>query len=109
MGKQSYEVALLAPAQRELEEIAAVHVQLVGAGSARRMTDQLYHSMERLAQFPLSGALINDKELRREGYRLVISGDYLCIYRLMGETVYIYHIVHGATDYPKLMKEHQPH
>lgn len=105
MDKRKYEVIILAPAQCELEEIATVHYQLVGSKSARRITEQIYHSLERLTQFPLSGAQINDKELRREGYRLVISGDYLCVYRIIAETVYVYHIVHGATDYPKLMKE----
>ena len=32
------------------------------------------------------------------------TGKYLVFYRLLGDTVVIYHIAHGASDYPKLLK-----
>jgi hypothetical protein len=31
--------------------------------------------------------------------------NYLCIYRLLSDTVYVYHIADGRTDYPKLMQD----
>jgi plasmid stabilization system protein ParE len=100
-----YELALLAPAQRELEEIAMVHLALVGSDSARKITNQILDSLERLKRYPLSGSLPYDRWLKEAGYRLIISGKYIAIYRLIGDTVYVYHIAHGATDYPKLFKD----
>ena len=58
----------------------------------------------RLELFPLSGSLPRDKELRDGGYRYVIADKYICVYKLIGETVYVYHIAHGAGNYPLLFK-----
>ena len=96
---------LLTPAQRELEEIARVYLELAGADSARKITDQILDSLERLKTYPLSGSLPRDRWLREAGYRLVISGKFVAVYRLFGRTVFVYHIAHGASDYPTLMKE----
>ena len=96
---------LLTPAQRELEEIARVYLELAGADSARKITDQILDSLERLKTYPLSGSLPRDRWLREAGYRLVISGKYLAVYRLVGNSVFVYHIAHGASDYPTLIKD----
>ena len=101
----TYKLKILTPAQRELEEIARVYLELAGADSARRMTDQILNSLERLKAYPLSGSLPRDRLLREAGYRLVISGKFLAAYRLLGDCVFVYHIAHGASDYPTLMKE----
>lgn len=103
-AEKTYAVRILPPAQYELEEIALLHKSLSGAESARNITDGLYAAMERLARFPLTAPLIRDPELRRLGYRYVIVKNYLLFYRLIGDTVYIYHIVHGKTDYPTMLR-----
>ena len=105
MPVTTYKLTLLTPAQRELEEIARVYLELAGADSARRITDQILDSLERLKTFPLSGSLPRDRWLKETGFRLVICGKFIAAYRLIGSTVYVYHIAHGASDYPKLMKE----
>ena len=105
MPAQTIKLAILAPAQRELEEIARVYLELAGADSARRITDQILNSLERLKTYPLSGSLPRDRWLREAGFRLIISGKYIAAYRLMGDTVFVYHIAHGASDYPTLIKE----
>jgi len=107
MGKR-YELSILLPAQAELEEIARVHLALSGPQSARKITDSLYAGMEQLSRFPLSGPIIPDEELSAAGYRFLCVKKYLMFYRLIGETVVIYHIVHGATDYPKLFRSLLP-
>ena len=65
-----------------------------------------------LWRFPLSGHIPQDKELRNGGYRYVIAGKYICVYRLIAGTVYVYHMAHGASNYPtlfkRLMKEENP-
>ncbi len=100
------------PAQRELEEIALLHLNLVGPDSARNITNLILDTLSRLERFPLSGHIPQDKELRNGGYRYVIAGKYICVYRLIAGTVYVYHMAHGASNYPtlfkRLMKEENP-
>ena len=105
MPAQTFKLAILTPAQRELEEIARVYLELAGADSARKITGQILVSLERLKTYPLSGSLPRDRWLREAGYRLVISGKFIAVYRLIERTVYVYHIAHGASDYPTLLKD----
>lgn len=98
------DLEILLPAQGELEEIAQVHMALSGPSSARRMTDAIYEAMEQLRRFPLSGPPIRDELLSSAGYRCISVGKYLVIYRLLGDTVVVFHIADGRTDYPKLLK-----
>ena len=105
MPAPTYKLAILTPAQRELEELARVYLELAGADSARRITDQILDSLERLKTYPLSGSLPRDRWLRDAGYRLVISGKFIAVYRRIERTVFVYHIAHGASDYPALLKE----
>lgn len=97
-------LVLLDPAQRELEEIAQLHRNLVGPNSAHKTTNEIFDALSRLELFPLSGSLPRDKALRDGGYRYVIADKYICVYKLIGETVYVYHIAHGAGNYPLLFK-----
>ena len=102
-------LVILEPAQRELEEIAQIHLNLVGPNSARKITTLILDTLSRLEMFPLSGHIPQDKELRGHGYRLVIAGTYICVYRLISVTVFVYHIAHGASNYrvtfKRLLKE----
>ncbi len=103
---------ILEPAQRELEEIAQLHLNLVGPNSAHKITDLILDTLSRLEMFPLSGHIPQDKELRGNGYRYVIAGKYICVYRVIAENVFVYHIAHGASNYPtlfkRLLKEENP-
>ena len=99
-----YKLDILPPAQAELEEIARIHLSLSGPKSARDIMDIIYAAMDQLTQFPLSGPSVRDEHLRAAGYRYVLAGKYLIFYRFFVDTIVIYHIAHGATDYPKLLK-----
>ena len=93
------------PAQRELEEIALVNLELVGPNSARKITNRIYDALALLQISPNMGVSCVDKPLKMQGYRMLICGNYLCIYRLIGDTLFVYHIVDGRADYPKFMKD----
>lgn len=95
---------ILEPAQRELEEIAQLHLNLVGSNSARNITNLILDTLSRLEMFPLSGHIPQDRDLRNGGYRYVIAGKYICVYRPIAETVFVYHIAHGTSNYPSLFK-----
>ena len=104
MDKGTYNLEILPSAQSELEEIARVHMALSGPQSARKVTDQIYDAMDQLTQFPFSGPIIRDDELRAAGFRYILAAQYLIFYRVLEGLIVIYHIAHGATDYPKLLK-----
>ena len=99
-------LVILDSAQKELEEIALTHLHLVGPASARKITDLIYDTLSRLELFPLSGHPPCDRWLERENYRYVIAGKYIAVYRYIEaeDTVYVYHIAHGARNYPALFK-----
>ena len=101
---QEYKLEILEPAWIELDEIADYHLLMIGPKSAKRITDQILKSLEKLKSFPFSGAQIQDAELKDLGYRIVISGEYICVYRLISDTVFVYHIVHSSRDYPRLFR-----
>ena len=72
---------ILEPAQRELEEIAILHMNLVGPNSARKITNLILDTLSRLELFPLSGPLPEDRELLKNGYRYVIAGNYPLLFK----------------------------
>ena len=69
-----------------------------------KITDRILNALERLEEFPLSCPYVPDTELKSQGYRMLVCDKYVSIYRLLGDTVYVYHIAHGATEYGKLIK-----
>lgn len=97
-------LVILESAQRELEEIAQLHLNLVGAKSAAKIVNEILDTLQRLEQFPLSGHVPRDRFLRQSGYRMVIAGKYICVYRCVGDEALVYHIAHGARDYPRLFR-----
>ncbi len=105
MSNTKYKLRILEPAQRELEEIARVHMELVGPDSARKITNRIYDALTLLQTSPNIGVNCADKPLKTQGYRMLICGNYLCIYRLIGDTVFVNHIADGRADYPKFMND----
>jgi plasmid stabilization system protein ParE len=99
-----YHVELLNPAWLDLDAISDFHLREVGPASARRITDRILSALERLEIFPLSCPLAPYKELADKGYRILVCGEYVCIYVLIGKTVYVHHIVAGAANYPALFE-----
>lgn len=99
-----FRLEILSPAWKELDEIASYHFLVVGPASARRVTDKILDALSRLQEFPLSCPYAPDAELRDADYRMLVCDKYVCIYRLIGEVVYVYHIVNGASEYSKLFK-----
>ena len=105
MRAKKYELKILKPAQLELEEIALIHRELVGVESARKVTDRIYSALEHLQSHPDMGLSCSNKMLQLEDYRMLICDHYLCVYRLLEQTVYVYHIVDGRTNYPRLLED----
>jgi plasmid stabilization system protein ParE len=100
-----YNVELLGLAWLDLDAIADYHVLEVGLDSARNITDKILNALKRLETFPLSCPLVPYPELAEQGYHMLVCGKYICIYKLNGNQVFVYHIVAAATNYPALFRE----
>lgn len=95
----------LAPAISDFEEIVKYHITQVGAPYARKIYTTMESGIDRLSEFPLLGQTHPDPLLASQGFRkLVLTDTYVAIYKIIGNTVYVYRIVNGKTDYPKLLK-----
>ena len=101
----AYQLKILTPAWRDLDRISDLHLLLVGPQSAEKITDKLLDTLELLASQPWMGALHPDPFLAQYEYRKVICGNYICIYKVIETDIYVYRILDGRTDYPKLLKE----
>lgn len=100
-----YRVELLDPAWQDLDQISNYYSAMQGTLSAQLMTEKILDEIEMQALFPYSAPLHPDPELAAAEYRkLVLTRTYVAIYKVVDRTVYIYRIVNGRTDYPKLMK-----
>ena len=98
-------VELLDAAWQDVDKIADFHLEKVGADSAQRITDKILDRVEKLAEFLLMGPPHPDPELAVQGYRkLVLTKIYVAVYRVIDDVVFVYRIVNGTTDYPKLLK-----
>jgi toxin ParE1/3/4 len=97
-----FRLEILSPAWKELDEIASYHFLVVGPISARKITDRILNALSRLEDFPLSCPHAPDTELRDADYRMMVCDKYVCIYRLIGKVVCVYHIANGASEYSKL-------
>jgi toxin ParE1/3/4 len=99
------QIEFLPSAWEDLESIADFHLNEVGPASAEKITNQILDAIELLQAFPYSGAIHPDAELAYREYRkLVLSKTYVAIYRVVDDIIFIYRIVNGATDYPRLLK-----
>ena len=99
-----YRVELLIPAWNELDEMSDFHLAMAGPLAANKITDKIFTSLARLEKFPMSAPYVPDIQLKEMGYRMLVCGKYVCIYRLIGSIVYVYHIANSRTEYSKLIK-----
>ncbi len=97
-----YPVAFTSAALRHIEKIAQFHLEKVGPKSAEKITDTLLGGFAVLQTFPYSGAAHPDEALARQGYRKLVIGKYVGVYRIVENHVYVYGIFHGSSHYPAL-------
>ncbi len=94
----------LTPAANDFEEIVKYHLLQVGAPSARKIASLMETAINKLQDYPLMGQTHPDPLLAQQGYRkLVLTQTYVAIYKIIGNTVYVYRIVNGKTNYPSLL------
>lgn len=99
-----YKVEILPAAWEDLKKIEDCYFINFDVETAIKVSDHILDGIERLGDFPDSGSRTPDDWLNEQGYRMVISGKHVSIYRVIKDTVYIYHIADTRTEYTKLFK-----
>lgn len=94
-------VVYLTPASEDFQEIVKYHITEAGVQSARKIYATMRGAIAKLQDFPLMGQTHPDPLLAAEGFRkLVLNKTYVAIYKVAGNTVYIYRIVNGKQTTP---------
>ena len=97
-------VEILTPAWRDIDRISDFHLLKVCPQSAERITDQPLDTIDLLEEHSSMGPLHPDPVLARNEYRKVICGNYICVYKVIDTTVYIYRVVDGRSNYTQLFQ-----
>jgi len=99
-----FEVRFLQEALADLEEII-LYIAQDSPSAALNMHDKIIEKAHGLAAFPKRGRLVPDKKMSEAGYRMLIIKPYIVFYRVIGFNVFIYRVLHGATNYPLLYEK----
>ena len=99
-----YKVELLPVAWEDLKKIEDWYFINFDVETAIKVSDHILDGIERLGDLPDSGSRTPDDWLNEQGYRMMISGKHVSIYRVIKDIVYIYHIADTRTEYTKLFK-----
>ncbi|MDE5679862.1 MAG: type II toxin-antitoxin system RelE/ParE family toxin [Lachnospiraceae bacterium] len=97
-----YQVEILPTAWEDLKRIEDWYLIQFDMETALKASSHILDAVERLESFPNFGSLTPDEWLNQQGYRMVICGKHVAIYRQIGKVVYIYHIADTQTEYTKL-------
>ncbi len=97
-----YNVEILPTAWEDLKYIQDWYLVQFGIDTAIDVTEHILDVIERLQEFPDSGSIVPDDWLNEQGYRMVIAGKHVAIYKKMLDNIYVYHIADTRTQYTKL-------
>jgi toxin ParE1/3/4 len=95
-------VILSAPAQRDLSGIYDCLKSEAGVRVARAFIADLYERCSGLKRMPERYALLPGFEAY--GYRKRVYRDYIIVYQISVQRIEIIRVLHGASDYEKLLK-----
>ena len=92
-------VEWLSEAQNEFRGFLQYYKAEVGAPYARKFSDRILSSTEQLAQFPEMGVLKYDTLMGKHGFRALFIDQYVCVYKIEADTVFIYHLADARKNY----------
>ena len=101
---ETYNVQFLQEALDDLEEIV-LYIAGDSRQAALRMHDKVVERANDLATFPKCGRIVPDKKMMAAGYRILEVKPYIAFYRVIEHDVFIYRMLHGATNYPLLYEK----
>lgn len=101
---EKYNVDLLPAADSDLDEIFD-YIMAENPHAADRILESIMQSLQRLESYPQSGPPLLERSLKKYNFRMVIIDPYIAFYRFIDNRVLIYRILHGARNYPHLLKD----
>ena len=90
---------ILAAALEDISSIADYHLRRVGPQAAEAVTDRLLDTIALLDTAPCLGPLHHDPVLQSMGYRKLVCGRYVCVYRLVDGVPMVYRVFHESRNY----------
>ena len=98
---ETYDVRFLQEAFEDLEEII-LYIAQESEDAALRIHDRIISKANDLSVFPKRGRSVPDEKMRKAGYRMLLVKPYIVFYRVIERSVFIYRVIHGASNYPML-------
>ena len=92
-------VEWLYEARNEYRDILTFYRVEVGAKYARAFSEKVLAAVRQLERFPESGVIKHDTLLGKYGFRALFIDQYVCIYKIIGGTVYIYYFTDARKNY----------
>ena len=97
-----YKIKILQVAREDIGEIY-FYILADNAKLALATTEKIADKIDTLAEFPLTGKIVPDNELAKQEYRMLIIDSYIAFYKVIGDEVVVYRVLHGMRDYPDLL------
>lgn len=89
----------LSEARNELRDYLLYYRNKVGVKCARESSRKVLSAVGLLDEFPEMGALRQDTLMGKYGFRALYVEQYVCVYRIEAETIYIYHLADARKNY----------
>lgn len=86
-------------ARCEFRDFLLFYQTQAGPKYARRFAERVVSDIGQLSQFPELGVLRKDTLPGKYGFRTLFIDKYVCIYRIEGEKLCIYHLADGRRNY----------
>ena len=84
----------------DLQEIKRyIKSELHNPTAASRITKAILDGCAQLKQFPEMGVLKYDTLMGKYGFRALFIDKYVCVYKIEGDTVRIYHLADARKNY----------
>jgi len=99
---QHYNVTVLPIAREDIAEIY-YYIALDNQDAALKVTDNIMDEIDTLEQFPNRCPLVPENALAKQGYRMLVVGNYIVFFKVLESDVLIYRVLHGKRDYPQLL------
>lgn len=97
-----YKAGILPAAWEDLKQIEDYYLLEFGEDSALKVTSQILDAIELLEKFPDTSSRLPDDWLNDQGYKMIVSGGFVIIHKIIDFNIFIYHVANTQTEYTKL-------
>jgi len=99
-----YTVRLLSIAEQDLVDLVS-YLAAENSRASAEVLDHIEARLEALQSHPFVGRVPHNAKLTALGYRVLVIDNYLVFYKVKGNVVLVYRILHGARDLLRLLSE----